>query len=104
MFPTLGLSGAGALEFVTSFFPHLEELIINHTNTYGTFMTSRLLHLYNSLVRRGVRVDALYSLVSGEGLYNFSLAPDSSRSLDHLRSYNSRNFYFRKNGQMEVLM
>ena len=93
------LRGAGALEFITDFFPHLTHLTVimyDNSHTGGSFMTSRLHHLYNSLVRRGVRVDAVYMRDDGVE-YDFSFAPNSSQSLD------LRYFDLQKWGKIDVI-
>ena len=51
------LRGAGTLQFITDFFPHLTELTVPNLCAFG----SRFLHFYISLMRRGVNVEALVS-------------------------------------------
>ena len=68
------LRGAGTLQFITDFFPHLTELTVR--DLYAN--SSRFLHFYISLMRRGVNVEAS-GLCGGAGFeFYFGL----SQSLD----------------------
>lgn len=69
------LRGAGTLQFITDFFPHLTELTVPNLNASG----SRFLHFYISLMRRGVNVEAFVGQSGGAGFqFYFGL----SQSLD----------------------
>ena len=68
------LRGAGTLQFITDFFPHLTELTVR--DLYAN--SSRFLHFYISLMRRGVNVEA-FGHFGGAGFeFYFGL----SQSLD----------------------
>ena len=79
------LRGAGTLQFITDFFPHLTELTVPYLNASG----SRFLHFYISLMRRGVNVEALVSAGSfglGGGT-DFGFYFGLSQSLDLFPSW-----------------
>ena len=74
------LRGAGTLQFITDFFPHLTELTVR--DLYAN--SSRFLHFYISLMRRGVNVEAFVGQSGGAGFqFYFGL----SQSLDLFPSW-----------------